>query len=682
MSLMICPACHREFDQGYLKCPYDGTPLVDARSAAAHDPFIGRQLAGTYQLVRLLGMGGMGSVYEARHVRLDTAFAVKLLHPQLSLNEELIARFHREARSASQLKHPHILEVFDVNKTEDGIHYIIEEYLAGQPLADLLAAEPVLPVERGVAILVQVCDAMAAAHKKGIVHRDLKPENIFLVDDPVRPDFVKVLDFGIAKMQQEGAKQLTQTAQVMGTPDYISPEQAADSKAVDARSDIYSTGVVVYRVFTGRLPYEIENPMLALEAVKVQDPVPPRQRRPDLPAPIEAVIAKAMARNPADRFATMTDLRLALLAVPTQLGLHGGAIPQTMRHTPVPRTHVSGHGAARADATGPRDNVPTAPTAPGVPPGRTGPPWPDARITPGRMTPDFSGQLGARTGHDASARKKPPVALLSALLVLLGGGGYAVYRVTRPATTVQSDAGLPRAADAGRASSPDAAAPRPDAEATRRADAAAVASDAAGTVHATARATVRIKAATLTIGRDDGTELERPSHSCTVADVELDRAEVSQGAFATFLASPAGAPLRKDKRWRGFKPAGEAALRSVTQVTWREADRYCRSRPGRRLPTEAEWELAAREHAAEFTKIIGGVGEWVADKFGAYTKTCGKRTTPPPKFRYGGAWTKLRVIRGGSDRDPKSQLTPTHRFVFLEDKGLPMVGFRCAHDVR
>ena len=198
MAILRCPSCHRDFEQGFLKCPYDGAALVDAASAESHDPFLGKQLADTYQIVRRLGAGGMGSVYEARHVRLESTFAIKFLRPELSISEEMLARFHREARVAGALKHPNIITVFDVNRTPENLHYIVQEYLDGRPLSALLEEEGTLDIVRGVDIASQVCNALSAAHAKEIVHRDIKPENIFLIEKDGQKDFVKVLDFGIA----------------------------------------------------------------------------------------------------------------------------------------------------------------------------------------------------------------------------------------------------------------------------------------------------------------------------------------------------------------------------------------------------------------------------------------------------------------------------------------------------
>jgi serine/threonine-protein kinase len=730
MAILRCPTCHREFERqkDFLRCPYDGAILVDPASAA--DPFIGRQLADTYQLVRRIGVGGMGSVYEARHLRLETSFAVKLLRPELAISEEMLARFHREARSASQLRHPNIIEVIDVNNTADRIHYIIQEYLDGEPLSGLLHREQVLGLERGVRILAQVCDAMAAAHEKGIVHRDLKPENIFLIERGGKPDHVKVLDFGIAKMQQSGTK-LTRAATAMGTPDYIPPEQAESADAADFRSDIYSLGVVIYRCFTGRLPYEIENPLVALDAVRFKDPVPPRDRRPDLPAEVEAVIVRSMARAPGDRHGSMAALKQALEALvaretsqPEAFVVAPTMAAEERRDPSVPRT-IAASAEPRPDPTGPPTRPPaSAGTDPGArrsmqewaqswtggmtgqqggppgAPGRTG--------IDGAPTPLPVGQIEPTTAYrDAAPRSKTVPFLIVAVIVLLGGGvtAYLMLRSGPDETGPGGGQAKEEQADAGRRSGGGGskiaetldAAPTSDAGRPDRAPAAPA-------------GMVAVKGGTFLMGRKDGHTWERPQHRCTVGDFHLDADEVTRGEFAAFLDSPAGAAIRRQEVWAKFKVSDADRDLPATHVTWAEADAYCRSVPGRRLPTEAEWEYAARgpshdglyptgaappgPEAAHFSRpgkklttprargqalggisdLIGNAAEWVQDTFALYTAQCGKTRKPPRHL------ARFRVIRGGGfgDSDLK-RLTATFRIPQDPSKfRWKSVGFRCA----
>ncbi len=721
-----------------------------AEVSAANDPFIGRQVAGTYQIVRRIGSGGMGSVYEARHVRLDSAFAIKMLHMQLSPNEEILARFHREARSASQLKHPNILDVFDVNKTEDNVHYIVEEFLEGSPLSDVVDREGTLSVSRTAHIIGQVCDAMSAAHDRGIVHRDLKPENIFLIQKGDDCDFVKVLDFGIAKMQQEGSTQLTQASQVMGTPDYISPEQAADSKAVDHRSDVYSTGVILYRIFTGRLPYEVANPILALETVRKESPVPPKQRRADLPDEIAAVIERAMARRPDDRYQTMGELAAAVHALVGAVDVKVAAptIPQTMHQpiaggssveptpvpvtgpqppaagqhpTPLPATKITEQGQRRADATG----SPIPPTAEQAAVAKPTPSSPELfrKIGggPGGGPTPMAGAVGEAT--QSVVGKKPVWVFLGAGVVVVGAVVVVAMTVGKGGGGGGSDAGG-SAGDPRRVDSPGVDAPASPADAavarkpgTGPAPDGRTATDAGPPLVA---GMTYVAGGSFKMGRADGSPLERPVHPCRVGPFYLDQREVSEGDFAAFLGGAAGEAVAGGAPWKGFKPKGDGKLPLVS-VTWKEARSYCQDQ-GKRLPTEAEWELAARgedltslypsgaeppgPEAANFCRqgkkcskeqailkpaartpiaglwdMIGNAGEWVDDRFGGYTTVCGRRTTPPRAFRFGRAWRKFRVIRGASFGDfHKERLTATYRFFNFASQRLPMVGFRCAKD--
>ena len=220
----------------------------------------GAALDDKYRVVRHLSSGGMGAVYEVEHRGLGKRLAAKLLKPELARRADLLERFRREARAASAIGHEHIIEVTDLGQTAHKVPFLVMELLSGQTLAALCKAERRLEPARAVHIARQILSALGAAHARGIVHRDLKPENVFLIQRGGDPDFVKLLDFGIAKLLDEvDAPELTRAGQVVGTPTYMAPEQARGEKTVDGRADLYGVGAILYRMVTGQRPYTAPN---------------------------------------------------------------------------------------------------------------------------------------------------------------------------------------------------------------------------------------------------------------------------------------------------------------------------------------------------------------------------------------------------------------------------------------
>lgn len=303
----LCPECKARYPKDFRVCPRDATVLEESEEV---DTLIGSVLANSYQIVRLIGEGGMGRVYEARHTRLrNKRFAVKLLHEELARHSDILARFEREAEAASTIDHPNVVEVLDVQHLEDGRPYIVCEHLEGEELGALLDRVNTLSIEAAVQIVRQICRALMAAHAQGIVHRDMKPENVFLIGDLSAPR-VKVIDFGISK-RDNGSAKLTRTGMVMGTPAYMSPEQAR-GEDVDHRADVYAVGGILYRAVTGHKPYEAEDGAMVLTQVLTEEPLRPLTHNPDIPESLELVIQRAMARHPSDRYATMAELEAEL----------------------------------------------------------------------------------------------------------------------------------------------------------------------------------------------------------------------------------------------------------------------------------------------------------------------------------------------------------------------------------
>jgi serine/threonine-protein kinase len=311
--IKVCPTCGVRYPVEFKVCPRDATELDDVEGEN-HDEMIGQTIASSYTIVRVIGEGGMGRVYEARHTRIGgKRFAVKMLHPEYTRQPEVLSRFQREAEAAATIDSPYVVDVYDVDRTTDGRAFLVAEFLQGKEFADYLDQVGKMPVGAAVRIVRQICKALTAAHGKGIVHRDMKPENVFLTGAPETP-VAKVIDFGISKLDdQGGGSSLTKTGMIMGTPSYMAPEQARGER-VDQRADIYAVGAILYCALTGKRPFDLGDPTATLTAVLTQDPARPRSLEPSIPEPLEMIIQKAMAKRPQDRYETMAELDEELAA--------------------------------------------------------------------------------------------------------------------------------------------------------------------------------------------------------------------------------------------------------------------------------------------------------------------------------------------------------------------------------
>ncbi len=276
----------------------------------------GKVLDGKYELVGLLGEGGMGEVYEAKHLLIGRRLAVKFLHSQYVSSEEVVTRFQREAQAAAAIGHENIIEVTDMGTTPEGAPYIVMEYLDGMDVKDLIAEQGTLSPERAANIMVQALSALQAAHTAKIIHRDLKPENIYLIQKTDQPDYVKILDFGISKfkaLEGDDAKGLTQTGTVLGTPYYMSPEQARGDQDLSARSDVYAMGVILYQMMAGCLPFDAPNYNALLIKILTEEPVDATEHNPEIPPELAEAINVSMARDPNDRYQDCIEFRRHLL---------------------------------------------------------------------------------------------------------------------------------------------------------------------------------------------------------------------------------------------------------------------------------------------------------------------------------------------------------------------------------
>jgi len=304
------------------------------------DQRIGITLDGKYELVRLIGEGGMGAVYEATHKLIGRRLAVKFLHALYATNAEVITRFQREAQAAAQIGHENIIEVTDMGTASDGAPYLVMEYLEGSDVKGATEKDGKLSPKRVAHILVQALSALQAAHNVGIIHRDLKPENIFLTSKGVNPDYVKLLDFGISKFRTfdgEGVKGLTQTGTVLGTPHYMSPEQARGEQNLTPQSDIYAMGVIMYQMLTGQLPFDAANYNALLIKILTEDPTPVEVLSPELPPALVEIVKKAMARDTADRYGTCDEMRERLLPFAPSVTEIGALVTPTSSNTVIRR---------------------------------------------------------------------------------------------------------------------------------------------------------------------------------------------------------------------------------------------------------------------------------------------------------------------------------------------------------
>ena len=271
---------------------------------------VGDVIDGKYRIEHLLGVGGMGVVVAARHLQLDEQVAIKFLLQEMFDVPGAVTRFAREARAAAKIKNEHVVRVTDVGQLEDGTPYMVMEYLAGEDLATWLSQRGLLSIDQAATFVLQACEGLAAAHHLGIVHRDLKPANLFVTHRTNGSLSLKVLDFGISKMDAEVA--MTQTSLVMGSPLYMSPEQLRSSKDVDARADIWSIGVILYEVLTGCVPFEGRTVAEVVTQILAMDPISPTRRCAGLPAEIEAAIFKCLKKDRLDRYQSVEELAVTL----------------------------------------------------------------------------------------------------------------------------------------------------------------------------------------------------------------------------------------------------------------------------------------------------------------------------------------------------------------------------------
>jgi serine/threonine protein kinase len=381
---MKCEACGHENMEGARFCASCGAILPTPQEGP--DPMVGQLVGGRYRVTGVLGEGGMGKVYVGEQQMGSTVrkVAIKTLHSHLSKDPSVLARFHRECGTVAQLEHPNTIKFFDFGSTQDGTLYIAMEFVAGKPLSDVIKDQGPLAPDRVIKIMRQTCGALDEAHLQGIIHRDLKPDNIVLTDRAGETDFVKVLDFGIAARRESADAQkeqkLTQQGMVLGTPPYMSPEQFT-GKALDARSDVYSLGVMAYEMLAGKLPFEADTPWQWATQHMTAQPIPFEVSAPsrNVPPAMRASILKSLAKDREQRqgsarefFAELSGgARMTVTGDPPSKHSDTAAMPAAPDFSaPAPvfpsgpgpaSPPAHGHAPAHVPATGPAVVVPPAP---------------------------------------------------------------------------------------------------------------------------------------------------------------------------------------------------------------------------------------------------------------------------------------------------------------------------------
>lgn len=380
----------------------------------------GDLVGGRYEIVRLLGAGGMGAVYEARHKVINRVVAIKVLHPQIAMHPQYAGRFLQEAKAAAELSHKHIVQLTDYGL--DGERpYMVMEYLHGESFGATLKREGRLPIERVVAVMDPVLRALAFAHDRGVIHRDIKPDNIFLAKDDEGEVTPKIVDFGIAKRQDESV-QLTTAGAALGTPAYMAPEQIMASKSVTPAADQYAVGVTMYEALTGENPYTAETLNAFIVAKATQDPRPITEHRPDLDPVFAAIVMRTLARNPEDRFPSVSALREALAP------WRGATLSGVAGFTSAPPPGVPTAPQIRRDEALARTATPLPPALTTLPNGTPDPRVPGAPILPS-STPVTPTVIEVPAARDS----RPMVIAVGAVALVAVAAIFAVVSTRTPA---------------------------------------------------------------------------------------------------------------------------------------------------------------------------------------------------------------------------------------------------------
>jgi serine/threonine protein kinase len=411
-ALKICPQCGTEYELDQRFCPKDGSTLKLQNAAG---DLVGSIIHKSYHVLRKLGEGGMGTVYLAEHVKMGRKSAVKVMNPAMVHDPDAISRFNREAANASKINHPNVAAIYDFGETEDGLVFLAMEFIEGPSLTKVIQDAGSLPPLRAADITRQAAEALNVAHDMGIVHRDLKPDNIMLAKNRDGTDCVKVVDFGIAKAADNEAQKVTKTGLVVGTPEYMSPEQLAGEK-LDGRSDTYSLALVAFTMLTGKLPFPAETAQESMVKRLIEAPKTLGEMKPSTTwsGEVQAVMNRALERDPGSRFLTATEFGRELHKAVQAMTAHDATKAFTAVMPPAITPAAPPRGAP----------VPRSPTAP-----RRSTPTPVQDVPATKINPATPAAAAPAIPRRPAAQersKMPMIAGIAGVVLALAGGGWYV----------------------------------------------------------------------------------------------------------------------------------------------------------------------------------------------------------------------------------------------------------------
>jgi eukaryotic-like serine/threonine-protein kinase len=684
--MKYCSKCQNSFDDFIDVCPNDGAAL----SEFDVNNLVGQTIDGKYKVESLLGMGGMGAVFRARHTFINNEVAIKVILPKMAMSEDVVERFLREARAAAMIDHPNAIKVTDFGKAS-GVLYLVMEFIQGYSLTSVIRKNGYLQPTLTANIMSQVCAALDAAHSHNIIHRDLKPDNIMIKQNDLGQLVIKVLDFGIAKIKtpEESSTSLTREGSIIGTLNYMSPEQCRGEELLDSRSDIYSLGVVVFEMLTGTLPFTAPTPT-GVAVKHIVDPPPAlRSIVPSIPEQIDRAVLRALEKEPGARYKRAGEFAAELV----NAARHSDS---TQRLSAPGLFDEPAKGGTRAlsdemlgDLGG--DNTFNLPAS--LPSSATSDYHKVTTETVDSVNTTVStqktktGETVIRTGeHEGPVIPSPVkrratlfVGLAVALVVLLGGGYLAISKLGQkgpaPPGSQKIDPALP--------------------------------------------GMVLIKGGWMKMGTLDGYEDERPMHDVYVDSFYLDETEVTNEQFEKFANETSHITVAEkegsDLDWRTYNTSGRKN-HPVVQIAWDDAVAYAKW-AGKRLPTEAEWEYAARggmvgkrypwgDEAPQDRAVFGLVDQVMGDNlidiptqpakskqpngYGLYNMAgnawewCQDFYDPsyftksPPKNPTGPSEGQTRVLRGGSWYTDFNQIRVSKRNSDVQTGYQYDFGFRCA----